>query len=463
LLLRSALRTAGIGLLLMAATAAPAQRASQGQGVERAVEAASRAQESAARAQDRTSAAQDRASRAEERTAATQDRSARAADAAARAGEAGAPGLGIASSASNGRGGPRLTGTERERHRQLALAHPEALELVDRAAAVRGEVVSIEPSAAVLQAVQRAGFTVTADETIEGIELRYVTLQAPAGRTLQRALADLRQLAPDTEFAANHIHLQSATTPVAGGAAALAASSAIDGPAIGLIDGGVAETGLLRSVMQQGFAAGAPAADAHATAVASLIAGTGEVKSAAPGAPLLVADVYGRDPQGGNAVALARALGWMASRGAPIVVVSLVGPANPIVARAVRQVQARGMLVVAPVGNAGAAARPMYPAAYAGVVGVTGVDSRNRALVEAGRGAHVDFAAPGADIRGAAPGGALVRVRGTSYAAPLVAGRLWLARSTGRPLATVAAEAVDLGRRGRDPVFGEGLVCGACR
>jgi hypothetical protein len=92
------------------------------------------------------------------------------------------------------------------------------------------------------------------------------------------------------------------------------------------------------------------------------------------------------------------------------------------------------------------------------VIAVTGVDRRNRPLIEAGRGLHLDFAAPGADMAAAAPGGGLKAVRGTSFAVPLVAGRL--ARSS---LAALGAEAQDLGRKGPDPIFGRGLVCGECR
>jgi minor extracellular protease Epr len=442
--------------LLVVATAvtAQAQRGDRGLSqVDRATQAATRAQESAARAQER-------ASQAQERSAASQDRTGRAADAAGRAGDATAVGLDIAASA---RSGPSTAAGFRQRHRAIVLANPQALELVDRFAAVRGEIVSIDPSAEALLAAQRAGFTIVADETIEGIELRFVTLHVPSRRTVRRALADLRRLAPETEFAANHIHVQSGVAQATSSGGRLAPNSPIAGPAIGLIDGGIGETALLRSIRQQGFAAGAPAPDPHATALASLLAGTHDVKSSAPGAPLLVADVYGHDPKGGNSVSLARALGWMAQQRVSVLVIGLVGPGNPIVARAISQAQARGMIVVAPVGNAGAAAPPMYPAAYPGVIGVTGVDGRNRALVEAGRGAHVDFAAPGADVLAAAPGSNLIRVRGTSYAAPLVAGRLWLARRSGDPVAALAAEAADLGRPGRDDVFGHGLVCGDCR
>ena len=43
-------------------------------------------------------------------------------------------------------------------------------------------------------------------------------------------------------------------------------------------------------------------------------------------------------------------------------------------------------------------------------------------LPEAGRGSHVDFAAPGADMAGAGARGGYVAVRGTSFAAPVIAG-----------------------------------------
>ncbi len=42
-------------------------------------------------------------------------------------------------------------------------------------------------------------------------------------------------------------------------------------------------------------------------------------------------------------------------------------------------------MIVAAVGNDGPSARPAYPASYPGVLAVTGVDGRNRALIEAGR------------------------------------------------------------------------------
>src|SRR5207248_11432234 len=105
----------------------------------------------------------------------------------------------------------------------------------------------------------------------------------------------------------------------------------------------------------------------------------------------------------------------------PVINISLVGPPNAVLAAAVKAAIGRGLLLVAPVGNDGPAAPPLYPAAYPGVVAVTGVDGRRRVLPEAGRAGHVDFAAPG-EVSAAAPGGGYANARGTSFAAPIVAG-----------------------------------------
>jgi subtilisin family serine protease len=152
-----------------------------------------------------------------------------------------------------------------------------------------------------------------------------------------------------------------------------------------------------------------------------------------------------------------------------VISTSIVGPPNRILERVARTLSDRGHVIVAAVGNDGPAARPLYPAAYPGIIGVTGVDSRRRVLPEAGRGPHVDFAAPGTDMLAAADEARYAEVRGTSYAAPLVAGLL--AALVERPdpdavrnaVATLGASAIDLGREGRDEVYGDGLVAESLR
>jgi subtilisin family serine protease len=223
-----------------------------------------------------------------------------------------------------------------------------------------------------------------------------------------------------------------------------------------MIDGGVASHPSLASaaIEQNGFSGG-PQPTGHGTAVASLIVGDqGPFRGAARGSSLLVADVYGGSRAAGSATAVVRALAWLASRRPEVINISLIGPSNKLVARAINAIRARGIQLVAAVGNDGPAAPPQYPASYPGVIAVTGVDARGRALPEAGKATHLDFAAPGADMAAALPGQGYTKVRGTSFAAPLAASRLALVGSPQR----LAAEA----RPGRGRV-GRGIVCSACR
>jgi len=348
----------------------------------------------------------------------------------------------------------------------FARENRQAIEL-DRAGepAVRGRIIAIDPDEATLKAAEAVGFVRASEERIEGLDIRSVTLRPPEGWTLARSLDRLRKIAPSGSFEADNIYFPSGAAAPAPSGGAVAGGSG-GGTPIGLIDGGVARhPAITGPVEQRGFAAGAPAPSPHGTAVASLIAGTAMVRGAAPGAALLVADVYGRDPAGGGALAIARAIGWMTARKVPIVTVSLVGPDNALLARAVAAAAAKGTRIVAAVGNDGPAAPPAFPASYAQVIAVTGVDGRDRALIEAGRALHLDYAAPGADMAAADPNGRSIAVRGTSFAAPLVAGRLALLYRGDSALALAALdrEARDLGKRGPDRVYGRGLICGECR
>jgi hypothetical protein len=349
----------------------------------------------------------------------------------------------------------RLAAIRAARVDELLRRHGDVVELDDRQAlARRGVILLTGANAGALAALREAGYIVEA-VSIEGLQLDVARLTTPQGRSLSRALRDVRRLAPGAQASADNLYFPSGSQAGAS-EGALAGTGAVKGRAVGLIDGGVARHPALSGpIEQQGFARGAPRVSAHGTAVASLIAGIGPVRGSAPGAPLLVADVYGDDPAGGNAFAIARALGWMAARHAPVVTVSLVGPDNPLLAGAIRLARDRGVTVVAAVGNDGPAAPPAYPASYSEVVAVTGIDGRGRLLPEAGRATHVDFAAPGADMAAARPGGGKGAVRGTSFAAPLVAGRLFVAGS----LAALAAEAKPVGKQG----YGRGVICASCR
>lgn len=341
----------------------------------------------------------------------------------------------------------------------LVRANPRVLDLDDRGqAVVRGEVLAVAPGDEALTRLKAAGFSIAREEAVDALDLRMVVLRPPNGLNIRAAIRKARELDPAGDYDFNHLYAG------AGGSAALApATSPSPGlPAgrVGLLDGGVdrkhaAFKGV--EIEQRGFAPGGGNASRHGTAVASLLVGRG-FGGLGAGSRLYAADVYGTGPTGGSAAAIVGALNWMAQARAPVVNISLVGPDNATLRAAVKALQARGCLVVAAVGNDGPAAPPLYPASYAGVVAVTGVDAKGRLLPEASRAAHVDFAAPGSGVKVAAPGGGSATVRGTSYAAPVVAAHL-----AARPdIATLAAQARDLGAPGADPVFGKGFV-GASR
>lgn len=365
--------------------------------------------------------------------------------------------------------GERLTALRLDRIAALVQRNRGSIELDERGEpAVRGILIASGVDAEMIDQAAKQGFALLDRERIEGLDLDIARFRVPEGRSLARGRKQLEKLLPDAVVDVDNLYFASGS----GGALPqmVLATAAPGGAArMGLIDGGVAaHPSVAGRVEQRGFAKGAPSASRHGTAVASLLIGAGSVEGAAPGQRLLAADVYGTDPAGGNASAIARALGWLVQNGAAVTTISLVGPDNKLLATAVVRAQQRGMLIVAAVGNDGPAAPPAYPASYRGVFAVTGVDAKNRALPEAGRALHIDFAAPGDAVLAATGVASTERLRGTSFAAPLVAGRLALRypapaiERIGPAVEGLVWEAHDLGKKGRDKIYGHGLICGTC-
>lgn len=346
----------------------------------------------------------------------------------------------------------------------LVRRHPAVLDTDRRGAPiVRSEVIAIDPTDEALARARNAGFSVLAERRIDELDLRIVVLQARPGMGTRGALRRLRRLDPDGSYDFNHLYLASGV-----GGGHTAAAAAVAQPAghwqVGLIDGGVDDghPALAGVAVQHWGCDGARHPEPHATAVASLLAGSAARTPHA--ARLWSADIYCGQATGGNALQLVEALAWLARERVGVVNISLVGPDNRLLARATASLIARGHVLVAAVGNDGPNAPPLYPAAYPGVIGVTGIDQRLRVLPEAVRGPQVAFAAPGAGLRAAVPGGDWQPMRGTSFAAPLVAR---LAAVTGiepGPGAGEAAHAalvraaLPVPERDRRQAFGQGLL-----
>ena len=340
--------------------------------------------------------------------------------------------------------------------------HRAELDRVNDELIVRAEVVAIDITDSALAQALKADFRVLRTQELPDLGLRITVLQTPAGWGAARGLKRLRKLDPAGSYDYNHVYLDSGAIGAAAAPLAVAENSgAAGGARLGLIDGGVdgGHRAFAQVRLHRFGCGGNVVPSAHGTAVASL-AVRGQTAS-----ELYAADVYCGAPTGGAIDAVAAAFGWLARERVAVINVSLVGPRNALLERVVRSLVNQGYAIVAAVGNDGPAAPPLFPASYDGVIGVTAVDAKKRVLIEAGRGKQVDFAAPGSDESAAAAApDSYAPVRGTSFAAPVVAGLLGRKVSTPdaqlrqRALDELAQAAQDLGPNGRDDVYGAGLV-----
>ena len=344
---------------------------------------------------------------------------------------------------------------------------------------VRGELLAYSPTAEAIDAARAGGFVIAREQASGDPEIHLVVLQPPASINLAKALRQLRAADPAGIYDFNHLYTgvgysvgpagEPAAAPVPDTPPQNLAANRADHPAVrvGLIDSGIeASHPVFNDAQIHPWGCdGRILPSAHGTAVASLLVGqSSSFHGMLDRAELYAADVYCNAPTGGAVDALAAAFAWLAQQRVAVINVSLVGPDNAALAQIVRTLTSRGYLLVAAVGNDGPAAAPLYPASYPHVVGVTAVDSHRRVLIEAARGTQVMFAARGADMSAADMGGKYSAIRGTSFAAPIVAALLAQTLSTpdssagNAALESLAQSAIDLGPPGRDLTYGFGLV-----
>ncbi|WP_010205893.1 S8 family serine peptidase [Salinibacterium sp. PAMC 21357] len=154
--------------------------------------------------------------------------------------------------------------------------------------------------------------------------------------------------------------------------------------------------------------------DGHGTAIAGQIAARQIPESGviglAPAAQILSVRVYrGTDDEsvkagfGPTSERLAAGIRYAVDNGARIINVSLSNSSDsPALGAAVDYAVANGSLIVASAGNRATAEvksdGARYPAAHAGALAVTAVDSRGLATEDSIHGAHIDVAAPGSQI-----------------------------------------------------------------
>jgi subtilisin family serine protease len=177
----------------------------------------------------------------------------------------------------------------------------------------------------------------------------------------------------------------------------------------------------------------------HGTAVASLIAGHGQIHGSAAAASLLSARAFTMDSNDGEVTGtssdIVLSVDWSSRAGAQVANMSFAGPSDPLMERTLAAAYRKGIVLVAAAGNAGPSSPPLYPAAYPEVVAVTATDAKRRPYAAANTGAHIAVSARGVDVLVARAGNKYGTESGTSFAAATVSGVTALMREM-RPKAS---------------------------
>jgi hypothetical protein len=232
----------------------------------------------------------------------------------------------------------------------------------------------------------------------------------------------------------------------------------------------------------------------HVAGIAAAAADSVGTTGVAPDAELLSVKVLAESGAGAYGY-VAQGISFAASEGAQVINLSLGGPRptntteyNMLVSALTAA--AETSVIVAAAGNSGTGRIPEYPAIFATMPeiagsmiiagslqpnGTRGSRFSNTPINQPGSGctgprnARVCFMdvflmAPGENILSTVPGGGYDTASGTSMAAPYISGAAALVWSAAPYLtpeqvtAILFASAIDLGKPGKDPVYGRGLV-----
>ena len=164
----------------------------------------------------------------------------------------------------------------------------------------------------------------------------------------------------------------------------------------------------------------------HGTAIAGVIAAHGELTGVAPKARILAVRAFaprsdGRGAQG-TTHNIVTGIDWAFKHGARVANLSFGGPRDELLSYALAIGVARRMIFVASVGNKGAEAPPLYPAADENVIAATASDEKDGIFKRANHCSLACVAAPGVDLRVSAPPAEYRTASGTSLAAAHIAG-----------------------------------------
>ena len=213
-------------------------------------------------------------------------------------------------------------------------------------------------------------------------------------------------------------------------------------------------------------------ATGHGTAMASLIAGRGHgpndrdgVLGIAPAAKILPVRTSSGGP--GQHSAIEQGVEWAADHGADIINLSQIGADVSDLREAVTYALDKGAVIIAGAGNTTSGHDEVqWPAAYPGVVAISGTDQEGEFSDYSVSGPEVVLAAPAEEVMAAGAGkrGRYGAGTGTSDSTAIVSGVAALIKSkypdldAANVINRLIATANDRGPDGRDPKYGFGIV-----
>ena len=218
------------------------------------------------------------------------------------------------------------------------------------------------------------------------------------------------------------------------------------------------------SVTQQYFGTDKTPA-VHGTAIAALLVGTGNYPGTAQGAMLTSLVAFGgsaTDTALSRTSQLAKAMNEASRLRPDVLNLSFGGPQDRLLSLTLDTIRKNGVCVSAAAGNGGPSGKVLFPASHPSSLAVTAIDEKLKGYAYASQGDRIDVAGVGVGLNAAVPGGRR-SVSGTSFATAVISGALLRmpACNGGRNPAVmkeqVAARAQDLGAKGHDVVFGDGL------
>lgn len=349
------------------------------------------------------------------------------------------------------------------------------------------EIVGFGFTVPQLDLLDVAGFDVFQRDAMATLNGDLIKLRIPSSMTVEAARQQAASIAPQAMIDFNHYYRpeQHPDQPCRGKDCmarhvigwpldTLGSASCAGKVRIGLIDTainaehGAFEGGSVEIIRLTGMTL-PESGTQHGTAVAALLVGSANSRTPGlvPSGTLIAVDAFSRarrQDDRSEVYDLVRAVDLLAQRNVHVINMSLAGPPNILLEQAMRKVADKDIILVAAAGNNGPNAKPVYPAAYEAVIAVTAIDKRKQPYRRAGRGEHIDIAAPGVNVWTAASIEGARPKTGTSFAAPFVTATAALMKTgkidttASEVMDALAKSAEDLGKPGKDPVFGWGML-----